>query len=89
MRCFQILTVLGSLFLATTGVLLQAQQPPPDQTLTPQQLENLVAPIALYPDPLLSQIMVAATDPLEVAETPYSAGHATSAKPPIISPLTM
>ncbi len=53
--------------------LLMAQQsppslPPPDQTLNPQQLENLVAPIALYPDPLLGQIMVAATYPLEVVE---------------------
>ncbi|HYL93154.1 MAG TPA: DUF3300 domain-containing protein, partial [Alphaproteobacteria bacterium] len=26
-----------------------------------EQLENLVAPIALYPDPLLSQVLVAAT----------------------------
>ncbi|HYL98063.1 MAG TPA: DUF3300 domain-containing protein, partial [Blastocatellia bacterium] len=25
------------------------------------QLENLVAPIALYPDPLLSQVLIAAT----------------------------
>ena len=29
--------------------------PPPDQTLTADQLDNLVAPIALYPDPLLGQ----------------------------------
>ena len=42
--------------------------PPPDQTLTPDQLDDLVAPIALYPDPLLSQIMVAATYPLEVVQ---------------------
>ena len=42
--------------------------PPPGQTLTPDQLNDLVAPIALYPDELLSQIMVAATYPLEVVE---------------------
>ena len=42
--------------------------PPPGQTLTPDQLDDLVAPIALYPDELLSQIMVAATYPLEVVE---------------------
>src|ERR1017187_5809673 len=75
MRRFQILAVLGSLFLLSNVSLLSAQQPPappplppPDQALSPQQLENLVAPIALYPDPLLGQIMVAATYPLEVVQ---------------------
>jgi hypothetical protein len=33
--------------------------PPPPQT--PQQLDQLVAPIALYPDPLLAQILTAST----------------------------
>ena len=33
-----------------------------------QQLDNLVAPLALYPDPLLSQMLVASTYPLEVVE---------------------
>jgi hypothetical protein len=32
------------------------------------QLEQLLAPIALYPDPLLAQMLMAATYPLEVAE---------------------
>ncbi len=32
------------------------------------QLSQLVAPIALYPDPLLSQILMASTYPLEVVE---------------------
>jgi len=44
------------------------QLPPPNQALTPDQLDDLVAPIALYPDPLLSQIMVATTYPLEVVQ---------------------
>jgi hypothetical protein len=44
------------------------QAPPPAQPLSPQQLDDLVAPIALYPDPLLSQILVASTYPLEVVE---------------------
>jgi hypothetical protein len=44
------------------------QAPPPDQTLTPDQLDDLVAPIALYPDPLLSQVLVASTYPLEVVQ---------------------
>ncbi len=38
------------------------------QTLNAQQLESLVAPIALYPDSLLSQVLVAATYPLEIVE---------------------
>src|SRR5512143_2005982 len=38
------------------------------EKLTPDQLADLVAPIALYPDPLLSQVLVASTYPLEVVE---------------------
>jgi hypothetical protein len=38
------------------------------QTLTTQQLNDLVAPIALYPDPLVSQILVASTYPLELVQ---------------------
>lgn len=34
----------------------------------PEQLEQLAAPIALYPDALVAQIMMAATYPLEVVE---------------------
>lgn len=36
--------------------------------LSQQQLSALVAPIALYPDPLVSQILMASTYPLEVGE---------------------
>lgn len=42
--------------------------PAPGQQLSPEQLGDLVAPIALYPDPLLSQILVAATYPLELVQ---------------------
>src|SRR5690242_18129162 len=31
------------------------------EPFSPEQLDNLLAPIALYPDPLLSQVLVAAT----------------------------
>lgn len=40
----------------------------PQQTLAPEALESLVAPIALYPDSLLSQVLVASTYPLELVE---------------------
>lgn len=36
--------------------------------LTPDQLESLVAPIALYPDDLLAQCLVASTYPLEIVQ---------------------
>ena len=36
--------------------------------LPPEQLESLVAPIALYPDPLLAQTLVASTYPLEIVQ---------------------
>jgi hypothetical protein len=42
--------------------------PPPGQALSPDQLDGLVAPIALYPDPLLTQILVASTYPLELVQ---------------------
>jgi hypothetical protein len=45
-----------------------AEQAAPRSNLSEQQLDNLVAPLALYPDPLLSQVLVAATYPLEVVE---------------------
>ena len=58
-----------------------AYMPPPQQAATPtstsqtqsakippDQLDSLVAPIALYPDPLLAQIMAASTYPLEIIQ---------------------
>ncbi len=42
--------------------------PPPPPAYGQAELDRLLAPIALYPDALLSQILMAATYPLEVAE---------------------
>ena len=46
------------------------QGPPPQQwnALSPDQLDQLVAPIALYPDSLVAQILGAATYPTQVVE---------------------
>jgi len=45
------------------------QQPAADQAKLPNdQLDSLVAPIALYPDPLLTQTLVASTYPLELVQ---------------------
>ena len=45
-----------------------AQEQPADDTFATDQLEQLVAPIALYPDALLAQILMASTYPLEIVE---------------------
>jgi len=37
-------------------------------SFAPDQLDNLLAPIALYPDPLLAQVLVAATFPDQIDE---------------------
>ena len=44
------------------------QAQPPVQPLGAQQLEQLVAPIALYPDTLLAQVLAASTYPAQVAD---------------------
>ena len=36
--------------------------------IPPEQLDSLVAPIALYPDPLLAQVLAASTYPLEIVQ---------------------
>jgi hypothetical protein len=38
------------------------------RTWTPEALEELLAPIALYPDPVLSQMLIASTNPQEVLD---------------------
>jgi Protein of unknown function (DUF3300) len=45
-----------------------AGQPPAGPAMAPQQLDDLVSPIALYPDPLLGEILAASTYPIEIAE---------------------
>jgi uncharacterized protein DUF3300 len=44
-----------------------AQQSSGAATFKQEELEQILAPIALHPDPLISQILMAATYPLEVA----------------------
>ena len=51
---------------------LAQEAPAPAQQATPkipnEQLDSLVAPIALYPDPLLAQTLAASTYPLEIIQ---------------------
>src|SRR6266404_436014 len=59
------LTALSVLLLTVPAGFGQQQAAP---LLSPDQLDNLVAPVALYPDPLLSQTLAASTYPLEIVE---------------------
>src|SRR5215469_9578963 len=70
------LWALATALLLTLPQAAFAQTPPPaqpasapaQQMLNEAQLDSLVAPIALYPDPLLAEILMASTYPLEVVE---------------------
>jgi Protein of unknown function (DUF3300) len=68
------LLVPGDLPLSGLPLMAQDQSPPagaaPEAStpIPPDQLDSLVAPIALYPDPLLAQVLVASTYPLEVIQ---------------------
>lgn len=46
----------------------QAAEEPKPKLKPPEQLDSLVAPIALYPDPLLAQVLAASTYPLEIVQ---------------------
>jgi uncharacterized membrane protein YgcG len=61
------LIIIGILLIAVLNIgHARAQQPASSTPLSTAQVEQLVAPIALYPDELLSQILMASTYPLEV-----------------------
>src|SRR5712671_2026132 len=83
LRCGKILIALALLMAIPVAVSAQtadkpsapssqtqpASQPPPTaEPLKPEQLEALVAPIALYPDELLANVLAASTYPLEVVQ---------------------
>jgi hypothetical protein len=53
-----------------TGAPVAAPVTAPEVTRswTPEALEELLAPIALYPDPVLSQVLIASTNPQEVLD---------------------
>lgn len=81
-RCFlgegvrTLLAVAAALSILPGDTLASAPflQPAPPQTgdqaskIPPDQLDSLVAPIALYPDPMLAQTLAASTYPLEIIQ---------------------
>ena len=58
--------------LAPIGANAQTAAPPASassaQLLKPAELDRLVAPIALYPDPLLAQVLMASAYPLDIVQ---------------------
>jgi uncharacterized protein DUF3300 len=72
MRIRLIRVLAGIVGVACVYPLTTAAQPAPpasgNPTLTAEQLDRLVAPVALYPDPLLSQVLMASTYPLEIVK---------------------
>lgn len=69
--------VLGAVLMAVAPAFAQGPAGPATATpdtqqaaplLAPDQLDDLVAPVALYPDPLLGQVLAASTYPLEIVE---------------------
>src|SRR6195256_1142595 len=75
-RCGKTLLALALLMMIPVAVSAQtpdnapapSQPPPTVELLKPEQLEALVAPIALYPDELLANVLAASTYPLEVVQ---------------------
>jgi len=62
------------------GLPAQTAPPPPAQAAlppppTPQQLDQLLAPVALYPDSLLAQITTASTNPQEILDVDNWLAH--------------
>src|SRR5690349_14635476 len=61
--CLWLLVVLA---LGAGSARAQNEQPAPAEAFKPEEIEALVAPIALYPDSVLSQVLMASTYPLEI-----------------------
>ena len=60
--------ILGSISCSRRAILKSSTAYQISAPLSREQLDQMLAPIALYPDPLLADILMAATYPLEVVE---------------------
>ena len=91
MKFFRYVAVVASAAMLTLAITVRAQDtapPPPNAApaaaapISQDLLDSLLAPIALYPDQLLTQVLMASTYPLEVVEAarfvkanPNTEGH--------------
>ena len=73
-RWLRLTALICVVLIAPGGVPLVAQEQQPaaaedkPKLKSADQLDSLVAPIALYPDPLLAQVLAASTYPLEIVQ---------------------
>jgi Protein of unknown function (DUF3300) len=77
--------------VSQTDLLAQQSAPPPppqnvnasapSQPLTPDELDQLVAPIALYPDALIAQTLAASTYPTQIVDADRWVQTQTDASP--------
>ena len=75
-----IIVVLLSFSLSAMAQAPQPATAPSQPLLRPAELDQLLAPIALYSDPLLSQVLIASTYPLEVVQADRWAKSNTNLK---------
>ncbi len=73
MECFKRVTACALVLLLAVPFTAIAQQievtadaQSPEQTFRPEELDQMLAPVALYPDALLAQTLTAATYPLDI-----------------------
>ena len=72
----RLMVVLCAILIVPGDTIAELQSPAPQQVaspapttkIPPDQLDSLVAPIALYPDPMLAQTLAASTYPLEIIQ---------------------
>ncbi len=62
------LVMLGAVEASAQSPNVQTQGAPNGAVFSTDQLDQMLAPIALYPDPLLAQVLMAATYPLDVVQ---------------------
>ncbi|HEY6341145.1 MAG TPA: DUF3300 domain-containing protein [Bryobacteraceae bacterium] len=78
-QLLRVMAVVSAALLAPGDVRLMGQGPAPtpdapnaapdaSKSKTADELDSLVAPIALYPDPLLGQVLAASTYPLDIVQ---------------------
>jgi uncharacterized membrane protein YgcG len=74
LACVALLLFSNAVLLAQTPAATQLAAPPAEApaadtpTISNDQLDSLVAPIALFPDPLVAQTLAASTYPLEIIQ---------------------
>ena len=64
----KITTLLFSLLLNLLTTNLHAEEQPVSESFSDAELEQMLAPVALYPDSLLTHVLIASTYPLELVQ---------------------